>query len=104
MTQPTFSLAAKWELEEKFEKLWYLATMTAKWEIINNSKSVEFTENSEKIEFGKETLEVGGNHAKLTVEPKFLWKWENCHVSRARGLFPKQKMAEPNDFAGPFQF
>lgn len=71
MTQPTFSSAAKWELE-KFTKLWYLATMTAKWEIMDNSESVECTESSEKREFGEKTLEVGGNHAKLTIESKDL--------------------------------
>lgn len=41
---------------------------------MNNSKSVEFAESFEKIEFEEETLEVGGNHAKLTVEQKDLSK------------------------------
>lgn len=44
--------------------------MTAKWKIMHNSENMEFTESSEKIKFGEEILEVGGNHAKLTIELK----------------------------------
>lgn len=43
------------------------ATVTAKWEVSGNSKSLEFTESSEKMEIAEKTFEVGGNHAKMTT-------------------------------------